>query len=279
MNISVIIPTHNRAHTLQRAIDSVIEQNTPVSEILLIDDGSSDGTGDLIQDLYPDIKYIYQPQHGVSNARNKGIEMARGEWIAFLDSDDSWLPHKISRVADLIQTDSTCQLIHSDEIWIRNGIRVNAMKKHQKRGGDIFEHCLPLCVISPSAVVVRKHLFTDFGLFDEDLPVCEDYDLWLRICSQIPVSYIDEFLITKYGGHEDQLSRQLWGMDRYRIISIHNLIKKGSLNKKQLAIAIKTLTKKLEILLKGARKHQNTQIIDEFLPLLNEWNPTSNLAC
>ena len=234
---------------------------------------------ELVKNYYPDLRYIYQPQQGVSHARNRGIKLAQGEWIAFLDSDDSWLPNKIYRVCEAIQNQPDCKLIHSDEIWIRNGVRVNAMKKHQKRGGDIFAHCLPLCVISPSAVVIKKSLLETIGLFDESLPVCEDYDLWLRICSKVDVTYIDEFLITKYGGHDDQLSRQLWGMDRYRILSIIKLITEQTLTEEQFSLARRTLIKKLEILLKGARKHQNNEVIDAYLPILQQWKPESQFAC
>ena len=268
MRISVIIPSYNRINMLTRAIDSVLSQDSPVDEIIVVDDGSSDDTSNQISKLYPDIGLIQQPNRGVSAARNAGIALASHEWIAFLDSDDSWLPGKISQVRLAQQQHSGYLLFHSDEIWIRNGIRVNAMKKHLKSGGWIFERCLPLCVISPSSVVLHRTLLQSVGLFDESLPACEDYDLWLRVCHQYPVHYIDRPLITKYGGHKDQLSNQFWGMDRFRIHSIYRLLQQGVLDDFNYSIAISTLIGKLEILLKGASKHCNEEIIAEFMPML-----------
>lgn len=268
MKISVIIPSYNRIHTLIRAIDSVLGQDSPVDEIIVVDDGSNDGTAEQISRLYPNLKLIQQSNRGVSAARNAGINQACHAWIAFLDSDDSWLPGKISQIRQAQNRLPEFRLFHSDEIWIRNGVRVNAMKKHLKTGGWIFERCLPRCVISPSSVVLHRSLLQSVGLFDESLPACEDYDLWLRVCHQYPVHYIDRPLITKYGGHKDQLSKQYWGIDRFRIHSIHRLLQQGELSESDYAVAMSTLIGKLEILLKGAKKHRNEQIIAEFMPML-----------
>ncbi len=268
MQISVIIPSYNRLHTLSRAIESVLSQDSPVDEIIVVDDGSIDATACHISQHYPEIKLIRQPNQGVSAARNAGISQASHAWIAFLDSDDTWLPDKISEVRLSQQHHSEYQLFHSDEIWVRNGARVNPMKKHTKSGGWIFERCLPLCVISPSAVVLRRSLLHSVGLFDESLPACEDYDLWLRICHRYPVYYIDRPLITKYGGHNDQLSRRYWGMDRFRIRSIYHLLHRGVLDEPYRSTAINIMISKLEVLLRGAKKHRNDEIIAEFMPIL-----------
>lgn len=268
MRISVIIPSYNRIHTLIRAIDSVLGQDSPVDEIIVVDDGSNDGTAGQISQLYPTLRLIQQPNRGVSAARNAGINQACHAWIALLDSDDSWMPGKISQIRQAQNRHPEIRLFHSDEIWIRNGVRVNAMKKHLKTGGWIFERCLPRCVISPSSVVLHRSLLQSVGLFDESLPACEDYDLWLRVCHQYPVHYIDRPLITKYGGHKDQLSKQYWGIDRFRIHSIHRLLQQGELSESDYAVAMSTLIGKLEILLKGAKKHRNEKIIAEFMPML-----------
>ena len=284
MKISVIIPSYNRIHTLIRAIDSVLSQDSPVDEIIVVDDGSNDGTANRISLLYPDISLIRQSNRGVSAARNAGINRAAHSWIAFLDSDDSWLPGKIFQIRQAQRLHPEYQLFHSDEIWIRNGERVNAMKKHFKSGGWIFKRCLPLCVISPSAVVLRRSLLQSVGLFDESLPACEDYDLWLRISHQYPVYYIDRPLITKYGGHRDQLSNRYFAMDRFRIRSIYRLLQRGELAESDHSAAINMLASKLEILLKGAEKHHNEEIIAEFKPILKSslrWarNQTERAPC
>ncbi|MCP3689198.1 MAG: glycosyltransferase family 2 protein [Gammaproteobacteria bacterium] len=268
MKITVVIPSYNRVQSLIRAIDSVLAQSSPVDEIIVVDDGSEDDTASQIATRFPQVNYFYQQNSGVSAARNYGIRRAQYNWIALLDSDDSWLPNKIEKVREKQQQHPDYLLFHSDEIWIRNGIRVNAMHKHRKSGGWVFRQCLPLCVISPSAVVINRELLDDVGMFDESLPACEDYDLWLRICHQYPVYYIDRPLITKYGGHDDQLSRRYWGMDRFRIHALRNLLASNVLSEDNRQPAQAMLAQKLEILLKGAKKHGNKQVLDEFQALL-----------
>lgn len=275
MSIGVVIPVYNRAIGLQRAVKSVLNQSTLVDEIIIVDDGSNDKTGAVIRALtkqHSVIKSIYQSNHGVSAARNLGIKNTTSEWLAFLDSDDEWLENKIKTFLNHIKRQPECQLFHSDEIWIRNGVRVNAMNKHKKRGGMIFKHCLPLCVISPSASIVHKDLFTKVGLFNETLAVCEDYDLWLRICHDTPVCFSDKALIKKYGGHDDQLSAKFWGMDRFRIRALHRLIQYTKLNGHDKEYAVAMLCKKTKILLKGAKKHDNVAIIEEFTPILEQYH-------
>ncbi len=266
--ISVIIPTFNRAILLSRAIQSVIEQTIPPFEIIVVDDGSTDHTETMIATDFPNIIYHKQSQQGVSAARNKGIQLAQSPWLAFLDSDDVWLPEKLAQQQQAISQNATMKLCHSDEIWIRNGQRVNPHKKHQKRGGWIFQHCLPLCAISPSSVVIHQSIFDVVGLFDENLPACEDYDLWLRITHQHPVLYVNQPLLVKYGGHEDQLSRKYWGMDRFRITALDNLLKNHHLQADDRIVARQTLITKLQIYLEGARKrnkHQEALHYDQLL--------------
>jgi glycosyltransferase involved in cell wall biosynthesis len=267
MQISVIIPTYNRLDSLKRAIRSVLDQDCAVDELIVVDDGSTDETAHYIRHNFPQIKLIEQTNQGVSAARNAGIKLAMYDWIALLDSDDSWHRNKISTVKQHQTQQPDIALIHSDEIWIRNHMRVNAMNKHQKTGGNVFLRCLPMCVISPSAVVLKRALIESAGYFDESLPACEDYDLWLKICSQHSVHYIDQPLITKYGGHEDQLSTQYWGMDRFRIRSLWRLIQQGHLSGPYRLAANEMMQKKLKVLLNGARKRNNQAVLDEFGPM------------
>ena len=269
--ISTVIPTLDRRHTLSRAINSVLKQTIPVDEIIIIDNGSTDGTQDMLQSEFPMVRCVSQPKLGVSAARNMGISIATSEWVALLDSDDAWVPTKLERQLELSSDNSNSRLIHTDEIWYRSGRRVNQMKKHKKRGGNIFEYCLPLCCISPSSVLMRKDLFEDIGLFDEELPVCEDYDMWLRISSREPISYVDEPLTIKYGGHEDQLSSKLWGMDRFRIQSLEKLLNKKYLNFKQENAAYEIMIRKMNILIQGGIKRGNKEIVDTYSKKLNFW--------
>ena len=278
MRISVVIPSFNRRHTLARALDSVLAQTSPVDEIIVVDDGSSDGSERLIAADYPAVKLIRQPNQGVSAARNRGIEAAAGDWIALLDSDDSWHGDKIERIRLAHAQNPDQVLFHSDEIWIRHGKRVNPMRKHRKYGGWIFRHCLPLCAISPSAAVIEKATLLSLGAFDPALPACEDYDLWLRLCHRFPVFYIDAPLITKYGGHEDQLSRRFEVMDRFRARALNRLLRQAPLDNDDFAAAESMLLQKLDILLEGARKHGNQALIDEFEPMRQSWREARGRA-
>ena len=252
--VSVIIPTYNRAAVLGRAIDSVLAQTLPVSEIIVVDDGSGDDTQALLRRAYPQCRVICQPNLGISAARNRGIAAARNEWLAFLDSDDEWLPGKLEAQWAALQASPECRLCHAEEIWIRNGKRVNAMNKHAKTGGSIYQRCLPLCVISPSAAIIHRDVFRDYGGFDESLPACEDYDLWLRICARESVAFVPTPQIQKYGGHDDQLSRRYWGMDRFRIVALEKILEEGCLSPEDEKATLKTIIEKSSILSSGARK-------------------------
>jgi glycosyltransferase involved in cell wall biosynthesis len=266
--VSVIIPTFNREDLLSRAIESVLRQSLPAKEIIIVDDGSVDNTQKIVGELQLGasipINYIYQHNAGVSAARNHGIRHAGCEWIAFLDSDDAWLPDKLKNQAALIEQHPGYRLCHTQESWIRNGVRVNQMKKHAKSGGHIFQQCLPLCVISPSSVVIHRELLEDAGPFDETLPACEDYDLWLRICAHEAVLFVETPQILKYGGHDDQLSRKHWGMDRFRIQALQNILQNPGLDKSQKQLIYKTLRHKARILRLGAEKRNNQQRADKY---------------
>ncbi len=271
MRISVVIPSFNRAAPLQRALQSVVEQRSPVDEIIVVDDGSTDGSAERITRRFSGIRLIRQPNLGVSAARNRGIAAARHEWIALLDSDDSWQADKTERLRATALSRPGYELYHSDEIWVRRGQRVNPMHKHRKSGGWIFRDCLPRCVISPSAAVIRKSTLESLGLFDEALPACEDYDLWLRLCHRYPVCYIDRPLITKYGGHDDQLSQRYPAMDRFRIRSLARLLDSATLARGDFDAARGVMLNKLDILINGAMRHRNQAVLDEFVPLREGW--------
>ena len=271
--ISVVIPTLNRINTLQRALDSVINQTYKPAEIIVVDNGSSDGTLKFLREQYPKITTLTENKVGVSSARNKGIKKSINQWIALLDSDDAWHPRKLEVQTSMLDSAlKEYSLIHTDEVWFRNNKHINQMKKHKKQGGYIFERCLSLCCISPSSVLFKKNILDKVGLFDESLPVCEDYDLWLKICSSEEVLFAQDKLTYKYGGHKDQLSKSYWGMDRFRIKSIENIIRNFDLTNKQKKQAKKELIKKLKIIINGAFKRNNLSIVNEFSTKLEYWD-------
>ncbi|MBP9866227.1 MAG: glycosyltransferase family 2 protein [Candidatus Omnitrophica bacterium] len=259
--MSVIIPTFNRKEVLGRAIRSVLSQRVSASfELILADDGSTDGTDEALRKEFPGITCLrWEDQKGPSYARNRAAEIAKGYWLAFLDSDDEWKPGKLKAQLAFFKSQPDYRICQTEEIWIRSGVRVNPMKKHQKFGGFIFEQCLPLCIISPSAVMLEKKLFTALGGFDEALPACEDYDLWLRIAAHHPVGLIDKPYLLKYGGHADQRSREFPAMDRFRIYALQKIIASQTLTPEQTLQALAMLDQKTQVVLTGALKRQNTQ--------------------
>jgi len=261
-SISVVIPTYNRRSMLGRAVASTLNQTAPPREIIVVDDGSTDDTPVYLKRHFPEIRVIRQRHGGVSAARNRGVEASEGAWIAFLDSDDEWQPTKLERQAESMRANPDLRICHCDEIWIRRGVRVNPKFKHAKAGGRIFSRCLPRCVISPSAVVVERSLLFEIGLFDEDLPACEDYDLWLRICSRYPVLFVQQPLVVKHGGHADQLSRTVWGLDRFRIRALEKLLDSQILTDSQRRETVATLIEKLEIFLNGAEKRGRSSEVE-----------------
>ncbi len=253
VQVSVIIPSYNRGWIIKEAIDSVLAQDYRDFELIVVDDGSTDNTSEILDSYKDDIKVFFQDNNGVSAARNRGIAASLGRFVAFLDSDDLWLPQKLSTQVAFFNNTPDALICQTEELWIRNGIRVNPKKRHKKPSGMIFEPSLALCLVSPSAVMIRRSLFDRVGNFDETLPACEDYDLWLRITCRFPVHLIDTPLTVKRGGHSDQLSASV-GLDRFRIKAIKNIIESGLLSRGQYRAAIKTLKKKCDIYAAGCRK-------------------------
>jgi len=268
--VSVIIPAYNRAYCLSRAIDSVLSQSYRDFELIVVDDGSEDNTSELIKSYGNMIKYIKIPHSGVSRARNAGIECSCGEWVAFLDSDDYWLPQKLEKQIKYLLAHPQYLICHTDEIWIKNGKRINQGKKHKKYEGWFFSPSLHLCLISPSAVIIHRKILEDVGYFDPGLPFAEDYDLWLRITSRYQVGYLNEKLVIKMGGHYDQLSGMIDGIEKYRLIALEKLIKSGNLKKESLIEAVEVYIKKSTIYCEGCRKRGKYEEASLYKQKLNE---------
>jgi GT2 family glycosyltransferase len=272
--VSVIMPTFNRSWSLKKAIDSVLSQEYASLETIVVDDGSTDDTPALLSSYGTRIRVIRQANQGVSAARNAGIRAAQGELITLLDSDDAWLPGKVQAQVDFFDAHPDALICQTEEIWIRHGRRVNPKRHHKKHRGMIFERCLPLCLISPSAVMMRRTLLDEVGLFDEQLPACEDYDMWLRITFKYPVALINEPLIVKHGGHADQLSA-MPQLDRYRIQAIVKILRQGVLSADQTAAALDVLTRKCAIYATGCRKRGRLGEAAYFDRLPDDWSSES----
>jgi len=270
--VSVIIPTFNRDWALKEAIDSVLSQTYAALELIVVDDGSTDGTPGILAAYGDCLRTLHQDNRGVSAARNAGWRSARGDLIAFLDSDDLWLPEKTAVQVKYLCDNPQYHLCQTEEIWIRRGVRVNPKSRHRKAAGMIFQRSLELCLVSPSAVMLRRDLLEQMDGFDEDLPACEDYDLWLRVGCRYPVGLIDKPLIHKRGGHPDQLSAQA-GLDKYRIRSLVKILESGALTGTQRRAAIRVLLKKCRIYAAGCRKRGREKEAAYFLNLAGIYDP------
>lgn len=252
MLVSVIIPTFNRAGPVQRAIDSVLRQSYKNFELLVVDDGSTDDTAfwlSKIQD--PRFRYMQSTNLGVSHARNLGVKNAKADWICFLDSDDLWRRHKLSEQLRFHDKHRDILISQTEDMWLKNSSRLNKMKKHLTREGDIFKESLKLCLISPSSVMLHKPLFWECGGFDETLPACEDYDLWLKITAKHKIGFVKKTLVTKFGGHSDQLSKKYDAMDRFRLQSLQNLLKTQNLSPVQIDSIEEEIRRKSKIINKN----------------------------
>ena len=269
--VTVILPSWNRADWLKKSIDSVLEQTFRDFELIVVDDASTDSTQEILTSYSGKFRSItFAKNLGVSAARNAAVKNCDSEWIAFLDSDDFWHPHKLQKQIAQTVIRAECPIHFTDEIWIRNGVRVNPKKKHQKLEGWIFKPSLELCLMSPSTVLLRRELFDVHGFFDETLPICEDYDLWLRLTAQHQVALLNEKLMTRHGGHADQLSRSDWGIDRYRVQSIIKILKTEKLRPEDRSAAIVVLRKKCEIIINGFRKRGKLQEIERYEKIANQ---------
>jgi glycosyltransferase involved in cell wall biosynthesis len=251
---SVIIPTFNRRHLFEIALKSVRNQTYKDFEVIVVDDGSTDQTNEVIKNFADArIKYLYQENHGVSHARNRGINISRGKFIAFLDSDDRWVPQKLQRVNELVHQHPHISIFHTNEIWYKDGRLLNQKKKHKKPSGYVYLKALPLCCIGISTSAVKREVFEKIGLFDESLPACEDYDFWLRATHLFEVKLINDKLTIKVGGRTDQLSSQ-WGLDKHRIKALEKMLCTNSLNEEEYKCTLGELVKKCQIYASGAGK-------------------------
>lgn len=252
--VSVIIPTYNRAPVLERAVRSVLGQTFRDFELIVVDDGSQDATPELLNRYDGKLRAIVQENRGVSAARNAGLAVAGGELAAFLDSDDEWLPEKLSRQVAAFEKQGGDFVCHTDEIWVRDGKEVPQKNIHRKQGGRFFDRALERCLISPSAVMISRELLDRIGWFDESLPAAEDYDLWLRITAFHEVHFIPERLVIKHGGCGDQLSVITPAIDRFRIRAIEKILQIPGLREDYRELAVRELIGKCRIVAAGCLK-------------------------
>lgn len=202
--VSVIIPTYNRAHLIKRAIQSVLNQTYQNFEIIVVDDGSTDNTEEEVKNLNNQkIRYIrYNENKGAASAKNTGIKVARGDYIAFQDSDDEWLPNKLQRQVEVFKNSPLeVGVVYTGSWRIRNNERIyRPLFTGKKREGNIHNELFEgrITAVAAPITVVRKECFNRLGLFEERLPSFSDWELWFRISKYYEFKYIDEPLVTQY---------------------------------------------------------------------------------
>lgn len=275
--VSVIIPVYNRYTLLERAVTSVVNQSFRDFELIIVDDGSDVSLTDSdIAGYDSRIRIVRFDQNcGVSAARNAGVRVSIGHWLAFLDSDDHWHRNKLLKQLRWLDSNQEVSIMQTREIWIRNGVRVNPPKSHEKIQGDLFIPSLDRCMITPSSVILSRELFESSGGFNESIRACEDYDLWLRICCKNQVGLLDELLLTRYGGHDDQLSGTAEHLDRYRVRSILQLLETTELTAEHYHQAVGVLVKKAQILANGYKKRGNSELYERYQSIVARYSTLS----
>jgi glycosyltransferase involved in cell wall biosynthesis len=267
--VTVVVPVYNRQQTIKRAIDAILKQSYSPNEIIAVNDSSTDRTKAILESYGDKIKCIHLSRNsGPSKARNAGIRHAPTDWVAFMDSDDCWKKDKLKNQVEYLKKYPYYEVLQSEEIWMRNGIRVNPCKHHKKPVGWIWEPSLERCLVSPSGVLIRKSLLEQYNSFNERLPVCEDYDLWLRISRNHPVGLDPSLSVEKYGGHNDQLSRRYPVMDRFRVRALAGMLENETHPYFRNNI-IRVLEKKLKILIKGYEKRHKKKEAEECSEILH----------
>lgn len=253
--ISVIIPAYNRKHLLLEALASVSAQTFDDMETIVADDGSTDGTFEAVRREFPGVRYVRSAHTGFpGRVRNTGAAEASGKYLAFLDSDDLWVPEKIELQMRVFEAHPETALCHTRELWLRNGKEVSQAGQIHKREGIIFSDSLRKCIIGPSTVVMEKTLFDMYGGFREDLEIAEDYELWLRITCSNPVAYSDSALTVKRAGIWDQLSERYGHIEYYRIQALKALVDRTFFPDGEQRLAERELSRKCSIYAAGCRK-------------------------
>ena len=257
--VSVIIPVYNRFEMAKEAISSVIGQTYKDLEIIIVDDGSIDMTSTLA--VYfgddPRVKYLKINHSGMPGfVRNRGVELSKGKYLAFLDSDDLWMDKKVEKQIKYLETNSKYKVVHTREAWIRNGKTISQAGFKHRRFGNIFPDALEKCIIGPSTVLLEKELYRSLGGFRNDLEIAEDYELWLKLSNSNDVAYIDEALITKRAGHIGQLSEKYGQIEIFRIRGLKELVEQHYFSLENQKLAELELAKKCKIYAAGCRKRK-----------------------
>jgi len=210
--VSVIVPVYNCAQYIGKAIESILAQTYPVHEIIVVDDGSTDGTREALEPYKASIIYVYQKNAGEPAARNTGIRHSTAEYIAYLDADDLWLPDKLELQMQYLQTHPECELVYTDMMTFDDqGIIEKSVRTSRGRvycSGKIFPQLFRETLFGSGSVVFRKTAAEKVGGFDETFLVGSDYEMWLRMSRSFEFGYVDKPLLM-YRQHRDMSTQKL----------------------------------------------------------------------
>lgn len=256
-NVSVIIPVYNRSELLKEAVQSVLDQTYRDFELIVVDDGSDSEEMALTTDICEraGARLIRLTHFGCpGRARNRGVEQASGRWIAFLDSDDIWCPEKLQKQVDYLNENKGCALVHTREVWKREGRIVSQRKQRHNRCGDIYEDALVKCIIGPSTVMIDRSVYDLLGGFNDHIEIAEDYEFWLRFTAKYKCGYLEYPLVIKRAGTWDQLSEKYGQIEIFRIRALRIFLDYNDLSETQRELAIFEYVRKCLIFANGCDK-------------------------
>jgi glycosyltransferase involved in cell wall biosynthesis len=229
--VSVIIPTYNYGRFVAEAVESALAQTYRTIEVIVVDDGSTDGTQAVLSRFAGRIRYLFQENRGLSAARNRGIGAARGEFLGFLDADDLWDPTKIAKQVTLIERSPQVGAVYCEHIQLHVPSGETKLRRClPELRGDIHRALLELKGIgTPSCVLIRRACFDKVGLFDEELRSVEDWEMWVRVSRHFEFDYVPEPLVT-YRVHGQNLCSKIGTMQRYRVQAIQRAFRPDRVN-------------------------------------------------
>ncbi len=213
--VSVLIPVYRGEYFVAQAVASALSQTYVEVEVIIVNDGSPDGSRAMLAPYLalPNVKYIEKENGGVASARNAALQLATGDYVALLDQDDMWVPHKLARQVAIFERDSRVALVHADVTYIAADGSVLPRDPYfpQRVEGYCFPAFFLANPVMACTAVVRRSVLTDIGGFDETIRFADDYDLWLRIVRHHAVAYVDEPL-AMYRVHASNESKKTVGI-------------------------------------------------------------------
>ncbi|MCK4305695.1 MAG: glycosyltransferase family 2 protein [Candidatus Eisenbacteria sp.] len=285
--VTVIVPTHNKKEPVAEALRSVLSQTFRDFEIVVSDDGSTDGTPlhllrmlgaqpdalEILSRMSPTsikpfshafsqngvtVQYHYGSNRGLSAARNRGIRSARGDYIAFIEAEDEWQREHLEVQMAFLESHPDARLCRVAERYVKDG-KPRKNRNTSTASGWIFEAALEASPMSTSALLAHRSCFASCGAFDENLPACDEYDLWLRFAARYPIYYIpDGPIVTRKSARGDGSSRT-WSWDRFRVYALEKAFQSGHLSPNQRFMVAQEIVRKCERLVQGFRRQRSDE--------------------